>query len=282
METKLLTNIGYPVSGIEDLKIYAPAAFADTKSPKVSDRYSFVSTRELIESFLKLGWQLTHVRQHGSNDYARHVIRFVHPDLGFLDIKSDKVRPQIILDNSHNGVSNAQIFLGLFRLICTNGLVVSMPGMFTAVKLRHIGIKTEELKKILEVISDQYKNIGVHVSEMQNIILNQSQKEELAINAIAIREPHVFIKDDGSIDMVKATKIVNPAQIVKPIREEDNRNDLWTIFNIIQERLVKGEFDRQTLSGRRTKPRGINNAARNIDFNIKLWQTAENLFFNVK
>ena len=43
----------------------------------------------------------------------------------------------------------------------------------------------------------------------------------------------------------------------------------------VQERLVKGEFDRTTLKGRRSKPRVISNAARNIDFNKNLWTIAE-------
>ena len=270
-----ITSIGYKVASIDEIVNYSPAAFAPNESPRVSDRYSFVPTIELLYAFEKLGWNPTYTRQNGTGMYARHMVRLTNPELGFMDLKSDKVKPQIVVDNSHNGMSPAQLHMGLFRLVCTNGLVVAMPGMFTSVKLRHIGIDLTELKQLLEVVANQYTKIGRHIGDMQQVTLNRDQREDFVVQAIAAREPHVFIKADGTIDMKKATTIIKPYQIVEPLRGEDKAENLWTVFNVIQERLIKGEFDRQTMNGRRTKPRGINNASRNIDFNVKLWELAE-------
>lgn len=270
-----LTSIGYPAPSLEDVRKYAPAAFATNESPRLSDRYSFVPTVDLINAFDTLGWTPTYARQNGSGPYARHVIRLNNPDLGFMKLKSDNVKPQIVLDNSHNGSSNAMIHMGLFRLVCTNGLVVAMPGMYTSVKLRHVGIDITELKQLMEVVAGQYNTIGKHIADMQQFTLNQDQREDFVIKAVAAREPHVFVKEDGTIDMKKATTIIKPGQIIEPLRGEDKKEDLWTIFNVIQERLVKGEFERQTMTGRRTKPRGINNATRHIEFNKRLWEIAE-------
>jgi len=132
-----------------------------------------------------------------------------------------------------------------------------------------------ELKQLMEIVANQYTQVGTHITDMQEVSLDQSQREEFVIRAMAAREPHVFIKPDGTIDMKKATTIINPSQIIEPLRGEDAKEDLWTVFNVIQERLVKGEFERRTMNGRRTRPRGINNAARHIDFNKKLWEIAE-------
>jgi hypothetical protein len=270
-----LTSIGYKVSNIEDIKDHAPAVFAGHESPKLSERYSFVPTLDLLNAFDSIGWTPTYARQNGSGPYARHMVRLTNPDLGFMDLKSDKVKPQIVLDNSHNGCSPAQIHLGLFRLVCTNGLVVAMPGMHTSVKLRHVGIDMVELKQLMEIVANQYTLVGKRIGEMQQYSLDQTQREEFVIRAFAAREPHVFVKEDGTIDMKRATTIINPKLIIEPLRGEDKKEDLWTSFNIVQERLVKGDFERQTMNGRRTKPRGINNASRNIDFNKKLWEIAE-------
>lgn len=270
-----VTSIGFRATSLEEIANVAPAALTSHESPSVSSRYSFVPSYELIEALNSLGWNPTYARQNGRGDYARHMIRLTNPELGFMPLHRDKVRPQIVLDNSHNGMSPAQLHMGLFRLVCTNGLVVAMPGMFTSVKLRHVGIDMKELKQLLEVVANQYTVIGSHIGDMQQIALNQDQREEFVIKAVAAREPHVFIKEDGTIDMKKATTIIRPDQIIEPLRGEDKREDLWTTFNVIQERLVKGEFERQTMNGRRTKPRGINNAARHLDFNIKLWELAE-------
>jgi len=275
IEAPILTSIGYKVASLEEIRQASPAAFTNHESPKLSKRYSFVPTYDLLEAFDALGWSPTFARQNGYGPYARHMIRLTNPELGFMDLKSDKVKPQIVLDNSHNGMSPAQIHMGLFRLVCTNGLVIAMPGMYTSVRLRHVGIDINELKQLMEIVANQYTMVGKRIGDMQQHTLNESQKEEFVFKAIAAREPHVFIKDDGTIDMKKATTIIQPGQIIEPLRGEDKKEDLWTIFNVVQERLVKGEFDRQTMSGRRTKPRGISNATRHVNFNKKLWEIAE-------
>lgn len=270
-----LSSIGYKVATLDEIASYAPSVFASHPSDKVSAKYSFVPTGELLSGFEKLGWTPTHVRQNGRGDYARHMVRLTNESLGFMDLKTDKVRPQIVLDNSHNGASPAQVHMGLFRLVCTNGLVVAMPGMYTSVKLRHMGIDMDELKRLMEIVAEQYTSVGTHIGDMQRHFLTQEQSEDFVIKAMAVREPHVFIKEDGTIDMKKATTIINPTNMIQPIRGEDKRDDLWTVFNVVQERLISGDFDRQTMNGRRTKPRGINNATRHIDFNKKLWEIAE-------
>jgi hypothetical protein len=270
-----LTTIGYEVTSLDELRNLVPAAFSAHESPKLSDRYSFVPTNDLLDAFNKIRWVPVYGKQQGSGPYARHIVRLNNPDLGFMNLKSDKVKPQILLDNSHNGGSPAMVHMGLFRLVCTNGLVIAMPGMYTSVKLRHIGINIEELKQLMNVVAEQYTTVGKHIGDMQAFILNKEQREEFVLKAIAHREPKVFIKEDGTIDVKKVNTIMKPEQILQPLRSEDKPEDLWTTFNIVQERLVKGEFDRQTMNGRRTKPRGITNASRHLDFNRVLWEIAE-------
>jgi hypothetical protein len=196
-----LTSIGFRAASIDEIRQHAPAVFSEKESPKLSERYSFVPTYELLKAFSSLGWDSTYVRQNGKGEFARHMIRLSNPDFGFMDLKSDKVKPQIVLDNSHNGSSPAQIHMGLFRLVCTNGLIVAMPGMFTSVKLRHVGIDVNELKQLMEVVATQYNTIGKHIGEMQQFALNQTQKEEFVVKAVAAREPYVFVKEDGTIDV---------------------------------------------------------------------------------
>lgn len=270
-----LTSIGYKVTTLDEIRACAPAAFSGHESPKLSDRYSFVPTGELLEAFAKTNWLPAYAKQNGRSDFARHMIRLNNPDLGFMDLKHDKVKPQIIIDNSHNGGSPAMAHMGLFRLVCTNGLVVAMPGMFSSVKLRHVGINFEELKQLMNVIAEQYVVVGKHISDMQQVVLDEEQREQFVIKAVAHREPHVFIQADGTIDVDKVNTIVNPMEILEPLRGEDKSEDLWTLFNVVQERLIKGEFERHTMSGRPTRARGITNAARHINFNKTLWSIAE-------
>jgi hypothetical protein len=151
--TNPLTSIGYKVSTIEDIRNHAPAVFSGNESPKLSDRYSFVPTYDLITALEKTGWLPSHVKQNGKGQFSRHVVRFTNPNLGFdfFNLKGDNVKPQFLVDNSHNGGSPTMGHMGLFRLVCANGLVVAMPGMYTSIKLRHIGIDFDELKQLTKI-----------------------------------------------------------------------------------------------------------------------------------
>ena len=270
-----LTSIGYRVNNMTELENFAPAVFAEKPAPGVTGRYSFISTEEIVTKILDLGWELHSAKQNGPNPFSRHHVRFVNPKLGYIKFNSDKVKPQIILDNSHNRGSSAQIHMGLFRLVCSNGLVVAMPGMYTAVKFRHMGVDKEELRKILSVAADQYKTISDHVTDMLDVKMTPKMSREFAIRAVARREPHMFVNEDGTVNVKKVTASTNPIEIVSPIRGEDKADNLWSVFNVIQERMIKGGYNRITGSNRNSTTRGITNATRNLNFNKELWSIAE-------
>ena len=276
MNTQTLTPLGYKTLTIDQVKTHVPAAFSTHADPRVSEKYSFVSTEELLHTFEKLGWTPTNSKQNGLSPYARHTIRLANPAFGLMDLKNDNVKPQLILDNSHNRSSNAMIHLGLFRLVCANGLVVAIPGLASSIKFRHIGVDMEELKKLMEVISNQYVMIGGRISEMQSLELSEEQQIAFVIKAMAMRESAYFV--DRENDLVKTDlvlKSINPTEILKPLRPEDNANNLWTVYNRIQEKMVNGQFERKSLKGRTSQPRSITNATRNINFNKALWSIAE-------
>jgi len=270
--------LGHSTKTLDEVREFVPAAFATAPKDNVSSRYSFVSTVELLKGFEKLGWFPHSSKQmgKGKDNFSRHMIRLDNPSLGFLSLKGDNVKPQVIVDNSHDRTSNIMGHLGLFRLVCSNGLVVAMPGMYSSIKLRHIGIDFEELRKLSEEIANQYTVIGSHVSNMQNFTLNQDQAEEFVMKAIAYRDPATFINEDGTINFDEVTERVNPVSVLEPIRGEDKADNLWTVFNVVQERLVKGLYEKQNPdNGRKSSPRGITNASRSIEFNKVLWSIAE-------
>jgi len=273
---RILTSVGYRIGSIDELREVAPAAFAGDHHPERTDRYSYVSTEELVNVLTNNGWNLFSAKQNGANPYSRHIIRFVNEKLGYFDLKGDNVKPQVILDNSHNGGSPAQLHMGLFRLVCTNGLVVAMPGMFTNIKLRHVGINREELKKTLSIVSEQYAIVGARIKDMSQIDMTERDRFQFAMKALALREPGSFINEDGTINERKVLDSTNVKQILDPIRGEDRATNLWSVFNVVQEKMVKGGYERTSFgNNRRSVTKGITNAVRSIEYNRLLWEAAE-------
>jgi len=268
----ILRTTGYKVATFEDLKEIAPAAFSgDHNRSKV---YSFVPTTEILENLSKLGWNMSYAKQQGASNFSRHIIRLTNEELGYMPLKNDRVRPQLILDNSHNGGSSAQLHMGLFRMVCESELVINIPNLFSNIKFRHMGLKFEELKEIMGKMSEQYKIVGEHISEMQNIILTKEQQIEFAYKGVAYKDPR-FIKDDGTIDFALLKERINPESLLEPMRGGDKPSSLWDTFQTIREWLIKGGFEQKSPTGRVSRSKAINNAVRQISLNKTLWTLAE-------
>jgi len=272
MEQILRTN-GYKVETMEDLMNVAPASFSGDHNR--SKNYSFVSTTSIIENLAKLGWNITYAKQQGSSKFSRHIIRLTSPELGYMDLKNDKIRPQLILDNSHNGGSSAQLHMGLFRMVCESEMVISSPSLFTNIKFRHMGLNFDELKGVMEKMAEQYKVVAKVIADMQDIVLTEQQQLEFAAKGAAYRDPRRYINDDGTINYKNLNEAIDPKVLLDPVRGGDKPRTLWETFQNVREWLIKGGFEQKSEKSRKSRSKAINNAVRQISLNKTLWVMAE-------
>jgi len=274
MENELL-SIGYKAKTKEQIEMVAPAAFSRDISPILTERYSFFSTEQFLDAFSKLGWYPYSVKQNGVGPYARHIIRLHNDDFGFIPVKGDKIRPQLILDNSHDGFTKARIHLGLFRMVSETGLILNIPGMSCSYKFLHVGVNQSKLMEIISDIAEGYRTVADHIKEMQSIFVSEDDKIEFAMKTIALRDSDRFAKEDKTPDEDAINASIDIFDIFEPVRPQDDSNDLWTLFNVVQERTVKGLFEQKSPKGRKSQARVISNAARNLEFNKDLWELTE-------
>lgn len=270
---RILRITGYEVKNENDLREVVPAAFSGEHNR--SKVYSFVPTSEILENLKKLGWEPSYAKQQGTSKYSRHIIRLTNPELGYMPLSNDRVRPQLILDNSHNGGSSAQLHMGLFRMVCESELVICIPNLFNNIKFRHMGLNFEELKEILNKMSEQYQIVGTHIAEMQKIVLSKEQQLDFAFRGAAYRDPRRYINDDGTINTKNFNESINPDVLLQPMRGGDAPTTLWDTFQTVREWLIKGGFDQKSEKGRNSKSKVLNNAVRQIALNKTLWIMAE-------
>lgn len=264
---------GYKVETLEDLQDVAPAAFSEQHNR--SGVYSFLPTTDILEKLQKLGWELTYAKQQGRSQYSRHIIRLTNPELGYMPLKNDRVRPQLILDNSHNGGSSAQLHMGLLRMVCESELVIAIPSLYNNIKFRHMGLDFEELKDILAKMAEQYKIVGQHIAEMQEVVLSEEQQIEFAKKGAAYRDPRRYINDDGTINHKNLDEAIDAKVLLDPMRGGDRPTTLWDTFQTVREWLIKGGFIQKSEKGRNSRSKAINNAVRQINLNKTLWALAE-------
>lgn len=261
----------------EELKKACPAAFkTEPTNPKVSDRYVQANTETVIDDLEKLGWYPVQAKQCRTNKNSSgvrslHMIAFQNPDVKIVKQGPDGGEtvdswPRIILTNSHDGFNSFKFLLGMFRLICSNGLIVGDTELVN-MSVKHINYDFETLRDIVKTAIEQVPNIVCKMNAMKNTVLDDEQKVELAKNVVKIRKG---IEDDQKFEIDEKTIM----DILDPMRKDDKSDDLWTVFNICQEKMIKGEYYDTNSKQKTRKQRKITSIKKDIDFNQKLWAIA--------
>ena len=65
-------------------------------------------------------------------------------------------------------------------------------------------------------------------------------------------------------------------ELLEPTRKEDEGDDMWSVFNIVQEKIVHGMFDMYGVNGKVRKARKIQNFRQDTKVNQELYNLALN------
>jgi hypothetical protein len=65
--------------------------------------------------------------------------------------------------------------------------------------------------------------------------------------------------------------------LLTPKRIEDEGNDLWKVFNVVQENFVRGGVEMSSPKGRKSRTRGLQNILAVNKVNTRLWELAEEM-----
>lgn len=237
---------------LDSLRQRVPAIFTKTPSPKVSNRYSFADSEYYLQKFIDADWFIHSARQVSKSEYAPHQVILRNNDIATVG----DLLPQLIFTNSHNGIKKMTMDTGIYRLVCSNGLVV--PTSITqSLSIKHIDLGDSTTDTIVNSFYEKIPIIMNNIDRMRNKILTNDEIDNFTYNALQIR----FINAVG----------ININDVVKPSRIEDYSDDLWTVFNVVQEKIIRGGI--QLPSKRHSRP--INNFVNDNDINTKLWQLAE-------
>jgi len=240
---------------LEEIKQIAPSVFTTEKAPHLTDKYIQTPTSRVVEDLMNLGWVVTKVQEVRSRKYKgfqKHIVVFRHPDIMIKGKNGDDAFPQILLTNSHDGKAAFNFRVGIFRLVCSNGLVVS-DADFNNVSIRHMNYTFESLQAKINEVIDKLPGLVQKINLFKSTKLTDDQMAEFALKAATLR--------------TKAK--VNADELLAVERDADHGNDLWAVFNRVQEKLLGGSFK----SGKR-KSRSVKSFQKDIEINEQLFELA--------
>ena len=252
----------------ETLLAQAPSIFASGPMANLSPRYTFVPTAQIVTELRGHDWvpvavEEQRIRLEARRGFQKHLIRFRRSEqMETLD----EWNVELVLLNSHDAGCAYQIHAGIYRRICSNGLVLSS-GSWTAMRFRHTGLLGGEIVQASLRLLDFAPRIGELVNRFQSRALETRESRALAEHALLLRYDSV------------AAAPVEPDTLLKAHRPEDEGQDLWRSMNRIQCNLIRGGIS-DWHKDRRGKLRSVR-ALRGIDSKVSLnkglWGLAEQL-----
>lgn len=249
----------------DQLRRFAPSVFAAEPWHKMSDRYGFVPTSEIVAGLRREGLEPVSARQsrsriEGKSDFTRHMLRF-RPQ-GTMVRSVGDVFPEIVITNSHDGTSGYEVSAGLFRLACLNGMVVS-DGMIQSHKVYHRGNIVDDVIEATYTVVEDMPRALEQVEAWQATPLRIEHQTALAAAALSLRY------DEDKVP-------TSPEMILRPRRHADVGSDLWSTFNRVQEAILRGGVrgTRDPRTGRRRSVRPINGVTEDVRLNRALWTLA--------
>lgn len=245
----------------DELMRHVPSVFSDDKHESRSQRYTYIPTISILNRLCEEGFQpffacQSRVRDLSRREYSKHMLRLRRDG----QINGKEV-PEIILLNSHDGSSSYQMIPGMFRFVCTNGLVCG--NNFDEIRVPHKGdITGQVIEGAYEVLSI-FDKVTENMEAMKSIYLNREEQYLFGKAALTVR-----YGEDNKIP-------VTPEQIITPRRWEDKKNDLWTTWQCVQENMIKGGLPGRNASGKNTRTRAITGIDGDIRLNKALWMIVE-------
>jgi len=252
-----------PALTIGDLHKKAPAAFAATPFSTTSPNYRFISTAQIVSTLLDAGFEPVAALQTNSrgerSNYARHMLRFRSMS---LPKKFNDVVPQIVLINSHDGTSAYQLRAGLYRTLCMNGLLARV-GDFGVIHVAHRGNVIANIVEAALQLARGFVAINDVIDLMHAAMLTEPQRLRFAEQAFDIRFQRLDSKPSFA-----------PGRLLEARREPDQGNDLWKVFNVVQENVMRGGVAFTNRRDRPSSTRGIRAIREDVRINTALWGVA--------
>jgi hypothetical protein len=216
---------------------------SEVKSANLSAKYVAISSQKLINDLQSKGFELSgfQAKKKGAKSSA-HLIRMRYNKE--LILNGETLYPEVVIRNSFDGTVKFECAMGIFRLVCSNGLTVSDSRFESKIyKVRHFGKNAMAIsEKVIsgEIVANFFEllpKLEEYVLQQMSVNLTEEKAIEFAMKAAALRFKRAFTENEARLLLVSE-------------RFADDDNTLWAIQNRLQEKLING-FSFGMAGGRR-------------------------------
>lgn len=251
---------------LPELKLVLPQAFVSTPSDRVSKRYGFIPTHTILQDLEVLGWKVRQVvnpkyKSAAKMSHGKHLVRLFNPDI-HITSGADKNFVEIALYNSSDGLSRFKMEVGIFRLVCENGLVIKTED-FGSINMKHTAYSFDALTIAINEMIARLPELAGVINKFSAKVLSPVEMRRLALGAYELRGGGRVATEEELLDIMQVR------------RPEDAGTNLWVVMNRIQESVLRGGQAFVDARGRVRNMKPLMNLDKGLKANQDLWQLAE-------
>lgn len=238
---------------------------AKMPAPNVSTRYHFVSTQKIIAEMQKLDFMpVSYLEKRtvsaNRRGFQKHIVRLRRSE---QELRVRDSVAELVVVNSHDGSAALSLSAGIYRLVCSNGLMASVATV-PEVRIVHREYSEARLQTGVETIARALPLLEQKAELWGGVTLARNTIHEFAECAVALRWPDVGKRP-----------YVEYEHLAAPMRVEDADDSLWSVYNRIQEKLIHGGFEATFARRKNTSiARPVTGLDRIIEINRNLWDLA--------
>ena len=248
----------------DQIRTVVPSIFAQAKHESRSERYTYIPTIDVLQGLRKEGFSpfmvcQTRTRDDTKREHTKHLIRLRHAS----QINASEAN-EVVLLNSHDGTSAYQMLSGVYRFVCSNGMVCGETQ--SDIRVRHTGNIIDNVIEGAFRVLEGFELVDEQKDGMKALTLNAGEQGAFARAALALK-----------YDTDTAPSPVTETQLLQANRSADRAGDLWTTFNRVQENIIRGGLRGRNATGNTIRTRGVQGIDQNIKLNRALWVLAEEM-----
>ena len=278
----------------------ASAAFTELPIEGVSKNYGHLRTIDLLPVLKDYGYlpvqaAQTSARKKDKIGHQNHMLAFAHEnDL----LQPSDGRPEIIIYNSSDRSSALKCFAGYFRGICSNGLVAG-DGFQSRVyhNIKNVMSFEDQLRDMVARLPtmlglvDKMKSTlidgqtGLEIAE-QGASLRWANWEKEQFRAWKAKIAAIDSKGGDEIELARGSYYTD--QTISDLLSSKRTGErslaketasLWHVFNRVQEGLIRGKTEIQSVSnlrpsGTTRKATGLTSVPKSVKVNREFWDVA--------
>ncbi len=220
---------------------------------RTSSRYSFISSKTFVDDMASNGWHLTKTLGRSKTGLGKHLMRFRNE--AYKLPSGDFV--EVLCLNAHDGTSSFRLTLGIYRLVCSNGLVVGTDLVQTA-RIRHVGYTASKVQAALKQVLSYNQALQASIARLQATQASEAFKLAIVKKACEVRK----------------VSLVDIQSALRAVRLAVTENTQWNVLNRVQEHFVNGGLVGVNADNERYTVRRITGAVPTLEFNQALFNAA--------